>query len=114
MRTGVAGVGVLLMLVGALLFFTAFGSVGSGSSTTPTGSGPFALVSTGSLGIIVGFIGFLVFIVGLAASPDTPSLSAYPSAAGWDAGIGGGALHPILVGFDDSLRDRPTSDHWSA
>lgn len=63
MRGGVVGAGVLLMLLGAILFFV-FPITANNS-----GANPFADLF---LGPIFGVIGFLVFIVGLAASPNVP------------------------------------------
>jgi hypothetical protein len=66
MRGGIVAAGVVLMIFGAILFF-AF-------PITPNNSGanPFSDLF---IGPILGIIGFLVFIVGLAASPEpTPAV----------------------------------------
>lgn len=61
----VAG-GVVLMVLGGFMFLVV---PTSASSYQAGGANP---ISIGLLGAIIGFIGFLVFIAGLAASPDRP------------------------------------------
>ena len=73
MRGGVVAAGVVLMIVGAFLLFflpgTGFTGVGGTSGSNP--------ISDVLLGIVVGFIGFIVLIAGLAASPDLPPQTIY-------------------------------------
>jgi len=77
MRGGVVAAGVVMMVVGALLFFYSPDTLGSGSSL---GTSLTNVASTAFFGLVLGFIGFLVFIAGLAASPEhryEPSPSRY-------------------------------------
>ena len=63
MRGGVVGAGVLLMILGAILFF--YYPV---TNTAGSGANPFGDLF---IGPILGFIGFILLIAGLAASPAT-------------------------------------------
>jgi predicted lipid-binding transport protein (Tim44 family) len=56
-----------MMVLGALLFFGSFGSTGGQGITGAE------ILSGAGFGAILGFIGFIVFIAGLAASP-TPDI----------------------------------------
>ncbi len=64
MRGGIVAAGVVMMVLGALLFFGSFGSIGT------QGFNGADLLSTAGFGVILGFIGFIVFIAGLAASQE--------------------------------------------
>ena len=70
MRGGVVAAGVLMMMIGAFLFFFA-PQVGGSASNSGSGFsfGAINIASTAFFGIVIGFIGFIVFIAGLAASP---------------------------------------------
>lgn len=92
MRGGVVAAGVVLMVLGAfLLFFAPQVATSASNSGSGFSFGGINIVSTAFFGIVIGFIGFLVFIAGLAASPTpeasrvvysqpppTPPPSAYP------------------------------------
>ena len=71
MRGGVVAAGVILMILGAILFFV--------YPITPNNSGanPFGDLF---IGPVLGFIGFIVLIAGLAASPNTPPTVIYQTA----------------------------------
>jgi hypothetical protein len=66
MRGGIVAAGVILMVLGALLFFGSLGSTGTQGVSFGN------VVSTAGFGLVLGFIGFIVFIAGLAASPNMP------------------------------------------
>jgi hypothetical protein len=72
-RGGDVAAGVGLMLVGAFLLFflpgTGFTAVGGSSGSNP--------ISDSLMGLVVGFIGFIVLIAGLAASPDARPQTVY-------------------------------------
>ena len=73
MRGGVVAAGVVLMIFGAILFFE------YPVTSSNNGSNPFADLF---LGPIIGFIGLIVLIAGLAASPNVPpTVVQYPSPA---------------------------------
>jgi hypothetical protein len=79
MRAGIVAAGVILMVLGALIFFGSLGSTGTqGLSLT-------GILSGAGLGAILGFIGFIVFIAGLAASPEPEATSRPDYGSGDDA-----------------------------
>jgi hypothetical protein len=68
MRAGIVAAGVIMMVLGALIFFGSLGSTGT------QGISGANILSEAGFGAILGFIGFIVFIAGLAASP-TPDIA---------------------------------------
>lgn len=73
MRGGVVAAGVILMIIGAILFFD-YPITNTGNS----GANPFADVF---IGPILGFIGFILLIAGLAASPTQAPTVVYQTGA---------------------------------
>lgn len=71
MRGGVVAAGVVLMIFGAILFFE------YPITSSSNGSNPFGDLF---IGPIIGFIGFILLIAGLAASPNVPpTVIQYPA-----------------------------------
>jgi hypothetical protein len=103
MRGGVVAAGAILMIIGGILFFD-YPVVNSSN----TGANPFGDFFIGPL---IGFIGLIILVAGLAASPDPSPTIVYqaPPPASYPASTRGGWSPEPAASVPPASRQPPSS-----